>query len=189
MYLWHWAFHGLSRSVRRRHGCNRGRRDLNLPNQIETLHSVWDGISNQFLGLEIERNSNGDVLISQGHYLKRILKWLGIEDCKPDYTPLEPGTHFRRRHHNLAEPDESAEPTLYQEIIGSINHLAVWSRPDIANTVSKLARYIHDPSVEHMAAAKCLLWYIQSPWRWDLPMVNTSPCPCQFHGFSNWNAL
>jgi hypothetical protein len=46
------------------------------------------GIVQRFLRLEIERNSCGDVIISQRRYIKRIIEQFGMQDYKPAHTPL-----------------------------------------------------------------------------------------------------
>ena len=35
---------------------------------------------------------------------------------------------------------------------GKLIHLAIWARPDLANAVSVLGRYIHNPSLKHWDA-------------------------------------
>jgi len=120
------------------------------------------GIMKRFLGLEIERNSCGDVMISQGRYIERVLERFGMQDCKPAHTPLPINIRLRKRDYDPDNPDPPADETLYREIIGSLNHPAQWSRPDVVNAISKLSQYLHDPSVNHLTAAKHLLRYFKS---------------------------
>src|SRR5437773_10858307 len=42
----------------------------------------------------------------------------------------------------------------YTEITGSLNHLAVYSRPDIAFVVSTLSQFNSDPTMTHMRTAR-----------------------------------
>ena len=119
------------------------------------------GIMKRFLGLEIERNSFGDVIISQKRYIERVLERFGMQDCKPAYTPLPTNIRLRKRDYDPDNPDPPADQTLYREIIGSLNHPAQWSRPDVASAISKLSQYLHDPSVNHLTAAKHLLRYFK----------------------------
>ena len=120
------------------------------------------GIMKRFLGLEIERNSCGDVIISQRRYIERVLERFGMQDCKPAHTPLPINIRLRKRDYDPDNPDPPADQTLYHEIIGSLNHPAQWSRPDVVNAISKLSQYLHDPSVNHLTAAKHLLRYFKS---------------------------
>ena len=120
------------------------------------------GIMKRFLGLEIERNSSGDVIISQRRYIEHVLDRFGMQDCKPAYTPLPTNIRLRKRDYDPDNPDPAADETVYREIIGSLNHPAQWSRPDIVNAISKLSQYLHDPSVNHLTAAKHLLRYFKN---------------------------
>ena len=104
----------------------------------------------RFLGLEIERNSFGDVIVSQKRYIERVLERFRMQDCKPAYTPLPTNIRLHKRDYDPDNPDPPADQTLYREIIGSLNHPAQWSRPDMVNAVSKLSQYLHDLSVNHL---------------------------------------
>ena len=55
-----------------------------------------------FLGLQIVQNKEG-IFISQTKYLKDLLKWFGLEGCKPIGTPMVTG-------HKLSSKDET--PTV-----------------------------------------------------------------------------
>src|SRR5436190_11669183 len=46
------------------------------------------GIMKRFLGLEIERNSCGDVIISQRRYIEHVLERFEMQDCKSIYISL-----------------------------------------------------------------------------------------------------
>jgi hypothetical protein len=48
----------------------------------------------------------------------------------------------------------------YRELVGSLMHLAVTVRPDIAFAVGALARYMASPSLVHWQAAKGVLRYL-----------------------------
>jgi hypothetical protein len=49
------------------------------------------GSARYFLGLEIIRNSDGSVSISQEKYARDVLWRFQMEDSNPQGTPLEPG--------------------------------------------------------------------------------------------------
>ena len=51
---------------------------------------------------------------------------------------------------------------LYQELIDSLNHLAVFSRPDIVFAVSKLSKYNSNPSATHFKVALHILRYLKA---------------------------
>ena len=47
----------------------------------------------------------------------------------------------------------------YQQRVGSLAHLAVFGRPDIAKTHSKLAEFLTSPSQKHLDAASQAIAY------------------------------
>ena len=49
---------------------------------------------------------------------------------------------------------------MYQQKVGSINYIAINTRPDIARTASKLSQFLQNPSPQQYKAADHLLWYL-----------------------------
>ena len=66
--------------------------------------------------------------------------------------PQEPPATFYRAQ-TLKVNADSLTRTSYQEMVGSLSYLATMSRPDLAEAVSKLSRYLQNPSHEHVSAA------------------------------------
>jgi hypothetical protein len=60
------------------------------------------------------------------------------------------------------ENDTLCNILLYQELTGSLNHLAVFSRPDITFVVSKLSKFNSNPTMTHFRAALHVLRYLKS---------------------------
>ena len=73
-------------------------------------------------------------------------------------TPFEYGTKLRSATAN----DTLCNPDLYQELTGSLNHLAVFSHPDITFAVSKLSKYNSNPTTMHFKATLHVLHYLKS---------------------------
>jgi hypothetical protein len=93
------------------------------------------------------------ISINQSGYIERMLIRL---NSRPAKTPLDPSLPLLKATSN----DKRADATEYQEISGSLNHLAVFSRPDIAFAVGKLCSFNSDPTVTHMKAARHVLRYL-----------------------------
>lgn len=71
-------------------------------------------------------------------------------------TPLEKGMKLRK-----GLPHEQLEDTPhYQAIIGSVNYVAMGTRPDLAHTSSLLSQYSSCPNMTHLKAAKHMLRYL-----------------------------
>jgi hypothetical protein len=49
----------------------------------------------------------------------------------------------------------------WQELVGSLNHTAIFSRPDISFAVSQLSQFLMEPTASHMAAAWRVLRYLK----------------------------
>jgi Reverse transcriptase (RNA-dependent DNA polymerase) len=117
-------------------------------------------ISNQgpvssFLGINIQR-SRDTILLNQIGYIDRMAKRFQLESSNPVHTPLDHSLPLL----NAKPHDRRADPTLYKELIGSLNHLAIYTRPDISFAVSKLAQFNQDPTTTHLNAARRVLKYV-----------------------------
>lgn len=78
-----------------------------------------------------------------------------MENCNSVSTPSEISA---REPKEGSTCDEGSYP--YQELIESLMYLPTCTRPDIANTVSKLAQFNNSPSKENWMSAKRVLRYL-----------------------------
>jgi len=109
-----------------------------------------------FLGLQVSRNDEC-ISINQSNYIHKKLQEYNLTNIAPAKTPLDSSLPLLK-----AKPsDNRCNPTEYQAIIGSLNHLAVYSRPDIAFAVSQLSQFLSDPTTTHFKAAKQVLRYLK----------------------------
>ena len=107
--------------------------------------------------MDIHRpDPTGPIFINQGTYARRVVHEYGMQNCNPVKTPLDASIKLHKRQDN--EPP--ADDTLYREIVGKLNHLAIYTRPDLAQSLSKLSEFLSKPSEEHMRAAKHILRYL-----------------------------
>jgi histone deacetylase 1/2 len=136
----------------------------------------------RFLGIEVHRPTLHTITINQSQYIDRLLIKFNMSSCNPAKTPLDPSIELRK-----ASPDEEVvDGELYRSIVGSIMHLAVFSRPDIMYAVSKLSQYNDNPSVLHFRAAKHLLRYIKGTKHFSLEFgTGKSPTNPHLHGYSD----
>lgn len=56
---------------------------------------------------------------------------------------------------------EKVDKTGCKEIIGSLLHLAIFSRPDVCFIVNKLSQYCQDPRKQHWNAALSVIKYVK----------------------------
>ena len=109
-----------------------------------------------FLGLEILRNKDGSITVSQEKYAHEVLARFNMTDCKTKTTPMEVGQALSRDEGELFE-----DGTLYRELVGSLMYLACNTRPDLAHSMSVLSRFMSAPCTKHWGAAKRVLCYLK----------------------------
>jgi hypothetical protein len=105
------------------------------------------------LGIEITREQDGSISVSQPIYISKLLEKFGMADCNPVSTPSD-GTP-------LTAEGIPAENVPYRELIGTLIYLMLATRPDISWTVKELARFSHAPTKAHWKAAKRVLGYLK----------------------------
>jgi len=114
------------------------------------------GFPKTFLNLNITRNQDKSITINQCGYIDKILSRFNLKNARTVKTPLPTNELLKSTNEN-----KRCNQKLYQEIVGSLNHLALFSRPDISFSVSKLSQFSANPSVEHLHAAKHVLRYLK----------------------------
>ena len=134
---------------------------------LSVVHSIKIFIVSQFdmkdmgevkviLGVKITRMGDS-IMLSQEHYVEKILKGFRHFDAKPVSTPYDANTHLMK---NQGDPVGQTE---YAQIIRSLMHLMNFSRPDIAYVVCRLNRYTHNPNNDHWSALAKLMKYLRVP--------------------------
>ena len=78
-----------------------------------------------------------------------------LESSISTFTPLDHSLPLQKADFH----SKRADGTLYKELTGSLNHLAICTRPDISLATSKLSQFNQDPTVTHHNAARRILKY------------------------------
>lgn len=118
-----------------------------------------------FLGVGVKQNlEKGKIWIGQQAYTKAVIERFGMEHSKPAKTPLASGTKLLK----ATEQSEMVDALLYQSAVGSLLYLSGWTRPDIAFSVSNVARFCFNPMKEHWTAVKRILRYLKGTCNYDL---------------------
>jgi len=118
------------------------------------------GEADWYLGVKIFRTSpTGDVRLDQQQYLLRTLEACGFTDSRSVATPFEPGMMTAtEQYEGSTGRDETSE---YAQIVGRYNFSAYILRPDISFAVSTWARFMSNPSPEHIQGVKRVPRYIK----------------------------
>ncbi|KAE8660160.1 acyl-CoA dehydrogenase family member 10-like [Hibiscus syriacus] len=121
------------------------------------------GSTNNILGMQIHRDrSNRKIWLSQKNYLKKILSRFNMQDCKPIYTPLS--INFKLSSSmspNSKEERMEMSQVSYASVVGSLMFAMICTRPDIAQAVGVVSRYMANPGKEHWNTVKRILRYIK----------------------------
>lgn len=107
-----------------------------------------------FLGMEIERDSDGSILLHQKSYTACVLKRFGMENCKPVKSPI-------LKSNNQENIEETSQSFPYREAVGALSYLMTSTRPDIAYAVSVVSRKLDKPSREDIVTVKRVLRYLK----------------------------
>ncbi|KAI7959894.1 hypothetical protein MJO29_004962 [Puccinia striiformis f. sp. tritici] len=142
----------------------------------------WNDDLTNIVGLCVSRSQDG-FLLTQPKLISKILTdhWDGVTLTK---TPLPVG--------NLPSTNSGTvgiRPTDYLSIIGSLNYVAVATRPDISFAVNFLARFSSSPSVEHWKCLEHLVSYLANTKTLPLSIhPRTSGPALQCYVDANWGA-
>eukprot|EP00253_Pinus_taeda_P004198 PITA_04198 len=98
------------------------------------------GLLHYFLGIEVWQKP-GEIFLSQGKYVVKILERFGMVDCKPVTTPME--LDFKKLSRSAAGP-VLQNATEYRQLIGALMFL-VNSRMDICFAVNTLSQHMVEP--------------------------------------------
>jgi hypothetical protein len=123
------------------------------------------------LGLRVEKDEAGNYSIHQQDYIERLMEKHSLHPSTKALTPLS----------TAAKLDDIKSPlvdsTHYRSIIGALIYLAVGTRPDIAQAVSKLAKYSNAPRTPHLKAAERLVKYLYNTRRAMISYNPETPSP------------
>ncbi|XP_024879516.1 uncharacterized protein LOC112461348, partial [Temnothorax curvispinosus] len=123
-----------------------------------------------YLGIKMEHNKNGDILLSQEAKIEQLLQLYQLNEAKPARTPMETG---------FLAGDTENSPLLsnnhqYQQAIGSLLYLATISRLDVAAAVGFLARRVETPTQMDWNAVKRIIRYLAGTKNYKLHLSSTS---------------
>ena len=125
-----------------------------LKQYLHTQFHMKDlGALHYFLGLEITHSSTG-IFMCQKKYAQDLLTEMHMLHSKSLQLPM--GTHVKLTNY---KGKKLASPDVFRRLIGKLIYLTI-TRPDIAFAVQVLSQFMHEPTEEHLAAAKHILRYL-----------------------------
>ena len=112
-----------------------------------------------FLAMDILRDRAArTIMLTRKRLTAQLVKTYGLEDCKSKTVPLSTSLQLTKSDGEYLDKSTYT----YTHLIGSLLYLSVCTRPDIAQAVGVLSKYISEPRVAHWQAAKGLMRYVAS---------------------------
>ena len=106
-----------------------------------------------------------------------------MEDAKSAATPL---IQNKRLIPRAPEDTRNVDIKHYMSMIGSLMYAAQVGRPDLVHSVHQLARFMSNPSKEHVAAARHVIRYLVGNSRRSLIFRKSAPLILEGFTDSDW---
>jgi transposase InsO family protein len=146
------------------------------------------GEATSILGIKIARNfPQGTIHLSQTDKCDDLISVYGQSKAMGRTTPLEPGIRFSKSMCPETVSDKTeAQTKKYRAVIGSLMHIMVCTRPDIAAAVGILCRFMENPGQEHWNGAMRIIQYLKKTRLTGLTFNKNNKT--EIHGFcdSDW---
>ncbi|KAL1219429.1 Retrovirus-related Pol polyprotein from transposon TNT 1-94 [Cardamine amara subsp. amara] len=142
------------------------------------------GTAKTILGMEIRMDrSTRKLWVSQRNYIEKILDRFDMSKAKPVSTPL--ANHFKLTETQCPKTDKNIKDMAqvsYASAVGCLMYAMVCTRPDLAQAVSQVSKYMSNPGRKHWEAVKWILRYLRGTANYDL-MFGGEDCKDKAIGF------
>jgi transposase InsO family protein len=123
------------------------------------------------LGLTITRDeSSGGYKVNQDHYIAKLVQSTELENSRVYSVPMDPGLKLTAK----AVDEQEVNSTAYRSIVGGLLYASTLTRPDIAYATNVVSRFMSEPGISHMKAAKRIVQYLATHKSLDLHYRRTS---------------
>src|SRR5437762_6840604 len=108
--------------------------------------------------MKIQQNDE-EITLSQGLYIQDLLREFDMKNCRRAATSMNSSIQIIINENNPGYDDEFIKE-VYQSGVGSVQLLASYTRPDMAQAAGFLARFNTKPNCQCWLAYKHLLRYL-----------------------------
>jgi hypothetical protein len=124
-----------------------------------------------YCGMKLNWQPDGSVILSQRAHIEQIMDKFGLQNCTLRTLPL--AANFK-----VSKEGEPLDTCVhhYAGLVGALLYLAVNTRPDIAASVNKLAKFMSCPTMEHWHAAVSLVGYLRYTIDYGLHLGRSDEC-------------
>jgi hypothetical protein len=126
------------------------------------------GEAHYLLKMEIKRDRSKRMLsLSQHKYIHDILTRYKMEECNIEPTPQAKSVVLEKEI-SMTPLEIAAQPFDYRGLVGSLMYLVRGTRPDIANAVRELSKFLSCYNKTHWRAAQRVLKYLKGTSKYGL---------------------
>ncbi|GKC10875.1 zinc finger, CCHC-type containing protein [Tanacetum coccineum] len=130
------------------------------------------------LGIKIKCENKG-IVITQSHYIEKILKKFNREDCSLVSTPMDLVEKLKPNTGKLVDQ------LKYSRAIDCLMYAMTSTRPDIAYAVGRLSRFTSNPSRQHWHAITRVFKYLKGTMNYGLSYVGY-PLVLEAYSDASW---
>ena len=131
--------------------------DLHTCSRLYTVDDQGDvGV---FLGIQVQRQQDGSILLTQPQLIDSIIKDLHLQSSSNGKKTPSMTTNLL---HKDTEGPEMAPDFHYRSVIGKLNFLEKSTRPDNSISIHQCARFLENPKRSHAEAVKRIGRYLLS---------------------------
>ncbi|GJZ48171.1 zinc finger, CCHC-type containing protein, partial [Tanacetum coccineum] len=130
------------------------------------------------LGIKIKHENKG-IVITQSHYIEKIIKKFNRKDCSLVSTPMDP---VEKLMLNIGKPVDQLE---YSRAISCLMYAMTSTRPNIAYAVGRLSRFTSNPSRHHWHAITRVFKYLKGTMNYGLSYVRY-PSVLEVYSDASW---
>lgn len=130
---------------------------------LKTVFQIRTLPADRFIGVDITRNRpERSIYLSQPEYIQKITEKFNMTECNQLAIPADPSCRLSpdMSPQNKEEETEMLN-TPFREAVGSLMHVMVMTRPDIAYAVGQVAQFAQNPGKQHWRAVKRILAYLK----------------------------
>ena len=135
-------------------------------NMLDTLYDMlteeYDNVTKKsgnlltYLGMAVSVNGDSTVTITQPAYVEKMLVLAGMQDCKSIATPMAVDQTFNDMD------QKPVDKTNYLSLVGLLNYLAMYTRPDLLYSLSRVAQACSMPTNADLRRVHRIFRYVQA---------------------------
>jgi hypothetical protein len=131
---------------------------------------------------DVQDKQNNQLWLHQRQYINKIIVKFGQAEAKTVAKPADVNVKLIKEDRD----GKPVDPTQYQSIIGSLLHLAVATRPDIAYAMGVLSKFCAKPLEAQLTPAKRVLRYLKGTENLGLKYDGSTNKSLTVYSDANW---